>query len=84
VYILSIGDKSVDLGRTLVYFFGEQNLYTMDITHTFCQSTTKFDSVRGLANQNLFPWISSALVRGSCDNHVATRISSPSLPYVCR
>jgi len=27
----------------------------MDISHTFCRSATKFGSVSGLANRNLFP-----------------------------
>jgi len=27
----------------------------VDISHTSCWTATKFDSIRGLANQNLFP-----------------------------
>ena len=34
---------------------GEQNYLTADISHTFCRSATKFGSVMGLANRNLFP-----------------------------
>jgi len=35
--------------------FREQNFSTRDITHTFCRRTTKFGSVRGLANGHLLP-----------------------------
>jgi len=56
MYRLLIGDKSDDLGWTLAYFSKEQNFSTRDVLHTFfCQNTTKFGRVVGLANQNLFP-----------------------------
>jgi len=43
------------IGWTLIFFSGEQNFSTRDISHTFWQSATKFGSARGLANRNLFP-----------------------------
>jgi len=39
----------------LAYFSEEQNFSTTDISDTFCWSATKFDTVRGLANQHLLP-----------------------------
>jgi len=42
---LSIGDKSGDLAWTLAYFSGSIIFSTADISHTFCQSATKYDRV---------------------------------------
>jgi len=70
VYDLSIGDKSGDsVNFTLTYFSGEQNVSTTDISHTFCRSVTKFGSVRGLANRNLFPEFRGGLMISCGDMH---------------
>ena len=38
MYGLSVGDKSGDLGLTLAYFFGKQNFFTTNISHTFVRA----------------------------------------------
>jgi len=55
VYSLSTGDKSSDLAWAFTYFSGEQNFSTTDISHTFCQSTTKFGRVRVWPIETYFP-----------------------------
>jgi len=56
---ISIGDKSVDLGWTLAYFFGDEIFSTTDISHTFLSERDEiwqcYKLLWGLANQNLFP-----------------------------
>ena len=56
----------------------------MDIWHTFCRSTTKFGSVRGLANQHLFPefrelWFAGPVIPCG-DMHQS--FANP--PYTCK
>jgi len=62
MYGLSIGDKAGDLEWTVAYFSREQNFSTIHISHTFCQNTTKFGSIRGLAK--LISRVSWTLDRG--------------------
>jgi len=57
VYGLSIGDKSGDLWWTLAWFSGEQKFSTTDISHTVCQSATKFGNVGGSGESKLIPRI---------------------------
>jgi len=52
-------------------FFREQNFSTTDISHTFCRSTMKFGSVRGLSSRYLLPefhelWSGGPMI--PCDN----------------
>jgi len=39
----------------LAYFSGEQNFSTTDISHTLCQSATKFGSIRDLTIKKYSP-----------------------------
>jgi len=81
VYRISIGDKSADLGWTLVYCSGGAKFFHNGyLAYTLCQSATKFGSFRGLAIETCFPnfvnfgpWV-PWLPFGDLHQH---------LPYVC-
>jgi len=53
IYGLSIDDKSDNPGWPLAYL-SRDKIWPQQVSRTFCRSTTKFGSIRGLVNKKLF------------------------------
>ena len=72
--------------RQPILFWGAKFFHN-DISHIFCRSASKFGSVGGLANRNLFPefrelW--SGVSYASVLHQYIYKVVFRQLPYVCR